>query len=55
MKISDGAVKLLKEYADREKKSLGISLTPSEAYGYGVQDGITILSQQVLGCIKEDE
>jgi len=54
MKISDGAVKFLKEKAAREK--IGVSsLLPAEAYGSGIEDGITVLAQQILEYIKESE
>lgn len=55
MKISDAAMKLLKEYASRPIFGLGVDPAPSVVYGSGVQDGITILAEQILEQIKEEE
>ena len=54
MKISDGAVKFLKEKAARTQTGVNSPL-PAEAYGNGVEDGITILAQQILEYITESE
>ena len=55
MKISDGAVKLLKEYAARPRKGLGVDPLPSTIYSNGVNDGLSILAEQLLEYVKESE
>lgn len=55
MKISEGAVKLLKEYAARPRKGLGEDPTSSAIYSNGVNDGLSILAEQILEYVKESE
>ena len=55
MKISDGAVKLLREYAARPKKGLGADPLASTIYSNGVNDGLSILAEQLLEYVKESE
>lgn len=55
MKISDGAVKLLKEYAARPNNGLGVDPSPTAVYSNGVTDGMTILAEQILEQIKDEE
>lgn len=55
MNISDGAVKLLKQYATRPRYGYGEDPSPAVVYHKGVEDGITILAEQLLEYIKESE
>ena len=55
MKISDGAVKLLKEYAARPRIGLGEDPLPSTIYSNGVNDGLSILAEQLLEYVLEKE
>lgn len=55
MKISDGAVKLLKEYAIRPMYGIGTDPLYSAVYDRGIQDGITVLAEQLLDQIKDEE
>lgn len=55
MKISDGAIKLLKEYAARPMYGIGTDLLSSAVYDRGIQDGITVLAEQLLEQIKDEE
>ncbi len=54
MTISDGVITLLKEYAARPR-SPRIPLDAVEAYASGMQDGITVLSAEILEQLKESE
>jgi hypothetical protein len=53
--ISDGAVKLLKEYAARPQKGLGEDPLPTTIYSRGVDDGVSLLAEQLLDYVKESE
>ena len=55
MKISEGAAKLLKEYATRPRIGLGEDPLPSTIYSNGVNDGLSILAEQLLEYVKESE
>jgi len=55
MKISESAVKLLREYAVRPNNGLGTDPSPTAVYSNGVKDGMTILAEQILEQIKESE
>lgn len=55
MKISDAAIKLLKEYAHRPMNGLGVDPFPTTIYHRGVEDGFTILAEQILEQIKDEE
>lgn len=53
--ISDGAVKLLKEYAARSQYGIGTDPLLTSVYSNGVEDGVTILAEQILEQIKDEE
>lgn len=53
--ISDGAVKLLQEYAARGLKGIGTDPLLTAVYSNGVEDGVTILAEQILEQIEESE
>lgn len=55
MKISDSAVKLLKQYATRPRYGLGVDPSPTVVYYNGVQDGVSILAEQLLEQIKHED
>lgn len=53
--ISDAAVKLLKELAVRPKHGIGVDPLLTSVYSNGVEDGVTILAEQILEQIKDEE
>ena len=54
MKLSDAAVKLLKEYAD---KPLARNIHPEDinVYNQGLGDGTAILAKEILDQLKPDD
>ena len=55
MKISDGAVKLLKEYASRkDSKEMQFDRFVGD-FERGIIDGMTILAQEILKQLQESE
>jgi hypothetical protein len=55
MKISEAAVKLMKQYAARPAYGYGLDPSPAVVYHNGVEDGVTILAEQILEQIKDEE